>query len=105
MRKGRFAEEHVIKILKEHAAGLSAGELCHKRSISDATFYKWRSRFSGMEVSEARRSKALEEDDLENGPPLGERTGHLLGSVSSREVPSGRDARKALRSWNPDRRG
>lgn len=60
MRKSRFTEERIIKVLKEHAAGVSAGELCRKHGISDATFYKWRSRFGGMEVSDARKLKTLE---------------------------------------------
>ena len=52
-----------IKVLKEHAAGLSASELCRKYGISDATFYKWRSRYGGMEISDARKLKALEEEN------------------------------------------
>jgi len=63
MRKSRFTEEQIIGILKEHQAGMSAAELCRKHGISDATFYKWRSKFGGMEVSDARRLKGLEDEN------------------------------------------
>jgi putative transposase len=63
MRKSRFSEERIIGILKEHQAGLGAAELCRKHGISDATFYKWRSRFGGMEVSDAKRLRALEDEN------------------------------------------
>ena len=60
MKRSRFSEEQIIGILKEHQAGLSAAELCRKYGFSDATFYKWRSKYGGMDVSDAKRLKALE---------------------------------------------
>jgi putative transposase len=63
MRRSRFSGEQIIGILKEHQAGLSASELCRRHGISDATFYKWRSKYGGMEVSEAKRLKALEDEN------------------------------------------
>ena len=63
MKRSRFTEEQIIGILKEHQAGMSASELCRKHGISDATFYNWRSRYGGMEVSEAKRLKRLEDEN------------------------------------------
>jgi len=63
MRKGRFSEEQIIKVLKDHQAGIPIVELCRKHGISDATFYTWRSKYGGMEVSDARKLKALEDEN------------------------------------------
>ncbi len=63
MKRSRFTEEQIIGILKEHQAGMSAADLCRKHGISDATFYKWRSRYGGMEVSDAKKLKALEAEN------------------------------------------
>ena len=60
MKRSRFSEGQIIGILKEHQAGLGAKELCRKYGVSDAIFYKWRSRYGGMEVSDAKKLKALE---------------------------------------------
>lgn len=63
MKRSRFSEEQIIGILKEHQVGLSAAELCRKHGISDATFYKWRSKYGGMEVSDARKLKSLDDEN------------------------------------------
>ena len=63
MKRSRFSEEQIIGILKEHQAGLGAKELCRKHGVSDATFYKWRSKYGGIEVSDAKKLKALEAEN------------------------------------------
>jgi putative transposase len=63
MRRSKYSEEQIIGILKEHDAGLSTAEICRKYGVSNATFYKWRGKFGGMEVSDARKLKALEEEN------------------------------------------
>ena len=57
MKGSRFSEEQIIGISKEHQAGLSAADLCRKHGISGATFYNWRSKYGGMEVSDAKKLK------------------------------------------------
>lgn len=63
MKGSRFTEEQIIGILKEHQAGLSAADLCRKHGISDATFYNWRSKYGGMEVSDAKKLSSLEAEN------------------------------------------
>ena len=60
MKRSRFNEEQIIAILREQEAGTKTADICRKHGVSDATFYKWKAKYGGMEVSDARRLKALE---------------------------------------------
>jgi putative transposase len=63
MRPSRFSEEQIIAILKEHEAGAKTAEVCRRHGISDATFYKWKAKYGGLDVSEAKRLKVLEDEN------------------------------------------
>jgi putative transposase len=63
MKRSRFSDEQIIGIVKEHEAGIPVAELCRKHGVSDASIYKWKARFGGMEVSEAKRLRALEDEN------------------------------------------
>lgn len=63
MKNSRFSEEQIIEILKQSEAGAKTNDLCRQHGISAATFYAWRSKFGGMDVSEAKRLKQLEEEN------------------------------------------
>ena len=63
MKKSRFSEEQIIGFLKQAEAGMPVAEICRKGGFSDATFYKWRAKFGGMQVSEAQRLRELESEN------------------------------------------
>jgi putative transposase len=63
MKGSRFSEEQIIGVLKEAEAGAKVSELCRRHGISDATFYTWRSKYGGLEISEMRRLRQLEEEN------------------------------------------
>ena len=81
MRRSQFSEEQIIRILKEHQAGLGVKELCRQHGISDATFYKWRSKYGAMEVSDGRHSDATGPSPMATRPKALEAANAKLKSV------------------------
>ena len=63
MKRSRFSEEQIVAVLKEHELGTKAGDLARKHGISEATLYNWKAKYGGLTVSEAKRLKALEEEN------------------------------------------
>jgi putative transposase len=83
MKRSRFPEEQIIAILREQEAGVAATDLCRRHGVSSATFYKWKAKFGGLDVSEAKRLKALEDENL-----------RLAEGRRSQPDAGGRDARQ-----------
>ncbi len=63
MKKSRYTEEQIIGILKQHEAGVKAADLCREHGISEATFYNWKSKYGGLDVSEAQRLRQMEDEN------------------------------------------
>ena len=63
MKKSRYTEEQIIGILKQHEAGVKTADLCREHGISEATFYNWKSKYGGLEVSEAQRLRQMEDEN------------------------------------------
>ena len=72
MKRKRFTEGQIIGILKEHEAGVSVTALCRKHGVSDASIYKWKAKFGGMDVSEAKRLRSLEDENMKLKRPTGQ---------------------------------
>jgi putative transposase len=73
MRKSRFSEEQIVKILNLHENGLKVSEICRQHGISEQTYYRWKSKYGGMEVSEVKRLKELEAENRKLKQLIGEK--------------------------------
>jgi putative transposase len=88
MKRSRFSEEQIIAMLREQETGAKTADVCRKHGVSEATFYKWKAKYGGMEVSDARRLRALEDENAKLKKLLAEA---MLDNAMLRDV--------AARKW------
>ena len=87
MKRKRFSEEQIIEILRLHQAGAKLGDLCRQHGISEATLYNWRSRYGGMQVSDAKRLRSLEDENRKLKKLLAEA---MLDNAALKDIASGK---------------
>ncbi len=87
MKRSRFKEEQIIAILKQQESGAATADVCREHGISSATFYKWKAKYGGLEVSDARKLKALEDENAKLKKLLAEQMldNAMLKDVASRK--------------------
>ena len=103
MKRSKFTEEQIIGVLREQEAGTKTSELCRRHGISSATFYAWKAKFGGMEPSEAKRLKALEDENAKLKRLLAEA---MLDNTALKDLLSKNgDARRQARGRRPSRTG
>ncbi len=83
MKRSKYTDEQIISAIKQHEAGTKAQGICRKLGIAEQTFYKWKSKFGGMDVADAKRLRALEEENAKLKKLLAEQ---MLDNVALKEV-------------------